>query len=155
MKSRIDKRIVVGAISLCIGLVVFVASCSRSPEPPPTSFIQLVAQADRLTATNLDLAISFPVTGAELRQLSTAVTNATRDKRHYSATFDWELIFCRGTNPLAVIRFQDRAFLSMGAQYSDNSGKLKDFYEKCVKAAEPKHFERAVKDNPANDTPGR
>ncbi len=125
-------------LSSCCALILFFADCGRSPERPPASFVHLVARADRVTVTSLYLPVHFTLVGDELRPLSTAVTNAVRDRNHYDAVFDWEVVFCQGTNALTVIHFQDRAFLGMGAQYSDNSGVLKSLYDKWEKAADPK-----------------
>lgn len=136
MKSTIQSTALVAVLFPCWSLIL--GSCKRPPEPPPVSFVQLISRADRATVTNLYLPVRFTLTENELRRLSTAVTNAVRDRSHYDAMFDWEVVFCQGTNALTVIHFQDRAFLAVGAQYSDNSGTLKALYDKWVKAAEPK-----------------
>lgn len=119
-------------------LSVFTGACGCSPERPPADFIQQVSQADHVVVTNLYLPVTFTITGEEFRQLSTAITNATRDKNNYSAVFDWQVQFYKGTNHLTDIHLQDRAFVMPGLQYSDGSGVLKSFYENWVKTEEPR-----------------
>jgi hypothetical protein len=62
-----------------------------------------------------------------------AVAIAKHDRNAYSAIFDWDVQFYAGTNFLAVIHVQDRAFWIGGTQYSDGSGVLKAFYERLEK----------------------
>jgi len=78
------------------------------------------------------------VTDQDLRDVSTAVTNAIEDKNCYLAVFDWDIQFYAGSNFLTAIHLQDRAFWAGSNQYSDSSGVLKRFWQTLEQRAETK-----------------
>jgi hypothetical protein len=122
--------------SIGIFLLSLTAVCGCSPERPPADFVQQVSQADRVVVTNLYRRVFFTLSGDELRRLSVAVTNATRDKNHYAAVFDWELQFYAQTNISTVVHLQDRAFITKAGQYRDDSGVLETIYKEWEQRAE-------------------
>jgi hypothetical protein len=117
-------------------LLLFATGCS--PSHPPAQFAHQISLADRIVVTNQYRPVSMTVTGQDLLDVSTAVTNAIEDKNPYAAVWDWDIQFYAGTNFLTAIHLQDRTFLACSNQYSDSSGVLKRFWQTLEERAEVK-----------------
>jgi hypothetical protein len=111
---------------LCPAILLLIGyGCSQQP----TKLARQIAGTDRLVATNHGTGVALSLSGAEAKKVAQAVSSAKRDRNHYAAMFHWEIRFYSRSNLAATIRLQDRVFRSNGAQYSDETGVLKDFYE--------------------------
>ena len=109
-----------------------------SPSRPSPEFARQVSLADRIIVTNRHRPVTMTLTGRDLVDVSTAVTNAIEDANNYSAVFDWDIQFYAGSNFLTVLHLQDRTFWAGSNQYSDSSGALKRFWQSLEQRAEEK-----------------
>ena len=112
-------------VLLAVSVLLSFCGCSEQPSKEA----QQIASADRLVATNSGTGAVLSVSGGELRKIVQALSSSKRDRRSYAAIFDWHIQFYSGTNFLTAIRLQDRVFRADNAQYSDETGVLKVFYE--------------------------
>ena len=98
---------------------------------PPAKLAQQILDADRVIVLH---AGSDPtsMTGEEARKIVKAVSSARWDTHAYSCTFNSHIEFCKGTNSLATISWCGRLFLTDAGQFSDNSGALKELYNKSM-----------------------
>ncbi len=120
-------------------LVAGLCGCSKPVQPqPPTAFVQQIAKADRIVATNRYLASAFVTTGDEVLSISKALASAKRDRNSYATAFAWEAQFYAGTNFLTVILFSDRLFWTDDAQYREGTGVLMAFYDRLEKLQKEK-----------------
>lgn len=114
-------------MKLLLGLWVALWICGCSQQP--TKLANQIASADRLVATNSGTGAVLSVSGEELKKIVHALGSAKRDRHSYAAIFDWHIQFYSRTNFVTAIRLQDRVFRTDSAQYSDETGVLKAFYE--------------------------
>jgi hypothetical protein len=107
-------------------LVALALLCSCSPKRPET-LTRLIASSDRVVASDPYAGYRITLTGDQARRLVAGLSSAERDKNCYSAVFGCQIGFYRGSNLLATIRCQDRAFLTANEQFSEGTGTLREF----------------------------
>lgn len=117
---KIDKFIA------CLLITAACSGCSRQHQ-----FAQRLADADRVTATNVDPHFSFgiEVTGVEPQKIAKAISSARRQD-NVAATPYLRLEFLKGTNSLGTVCTLDKCVMielegkKYGGTYIDSSGVL-------------------------------
>jgi len=99
----------------------------------PAEISRQLSTADRVVVvTNHFHAFGATITCLDASRLTKTVTSARQDRLPADAVFDWDVEFYAGTNFLTVIHLQDRVFMLGNSQYIDDTGVLRDFWQKLV-----------------------
>lgn len=121
-----------------IGVLVFASQFSALGEADPSSVEALaprITVTDRIVVTNWAAAgfgeqpFSLLISGNRVKGIVKAVSAATfyAKQEHPDCEWDWQLLFCKGTNILAPIKFARDTFLADGV-YRDPTGALERVY---------------------------
>jgi hypothetical protein len=102
----------------CLAVVAAFCGCSRQDK-----FVQRLAAADRVVATNAAQAFGIEVTSVKPKQIVTAISSARKNATALASP-DLRLEFFKGSNLLETVDLCVNCFGINGVQYVDSSGVL-------------------------------
>ena len=134
------------AIGSLAPILVFAGDNGSSVAETPTNLVRQISGADhivvRYTFVNPPGLTNFShsLSGDRLKKVAKAVS--TSRQHHGTITsWGWEMLFYKGTNCLASVRFSDDFFVDSldRAEYMDGGGTFKQLYQDVLSEA---HFNK-------------
>ena len=114
-----------------LALACFSCSKQRPVTAPPAGFVSQIKQVDFVLVTNRPWNLGYSLNGEDARKLVEVLSQAQIERNGVPGIFDWSLQFYAGTNLVADVPFQDRAFFAGQELFIEQSGLLARVYREA------------------------